>query len=742
MFVDVREKLHPNLIKTSMLLVAERSFNVSSEVYKTIKKLKLNSESDVFSETLVALKEQGVDETAIKNLFTDSCSLILSLENPMYVLAEYIHSKEVRMDIKKKINSFNNNKNNYNLDEILNNFKAHFIAYSLESYDLDSDGLFKYICYSYENHFSKDSRYTKGILDVLNRRGTVVRGEEGSMSLTDKLGFDDESTISYEIDFPSIVKDITFASEALFKISGEIIFDLYSFYLEESLKSKSKDVRDLFKNSFGSSELSPVIIEKKETFEKGYRKNTMRKMYLITKRIYKAVESGLFSGNVDALYADARAIDMEIMNSNVPNLFSYPKPNDSYYKIETIDKSNRELFLTVLKGVVSLKEFVKYLTLNKIEFTDYNLFRDKDNYKRYSTLESYISMNKISKELIVESKENEVMLPYYENDKLYDVLSGRFNLSSLHSIYNEHFSRIYSDQDPSKKYLEDLDVLIGVSLQAKTEIDNLIEGFKAVELDPSLSEAFDYAVSTSSVIVSHFELFFNSSSPNYYLKDVLLETKDIYNLLRFFEFSLVIFDHLKSLLELTRLPNYKLMFSNNLKYLDFPKEITSVEDLSKIKSDRFELSFYREESSQYVDSYYTVSKFYSALFGIIEDFISETVEYTSNWTSKFLKTLNEYGIVVAKSIGFGSVKLRSKLVTLEGLDENLTKNFLEFSNKFSKINGLLSENGKPIIYNKHLVHEKGYFLSTISDFSISTITEMQSFDLNKVEPWRDVLWKV
>lgn len=743
MFISVKEGLHPNLIKIAMLLVAERTLGKDAKAFKALKKFKVNKDSNVFVDVKDLLLANDLSVEMAFTIIKESCSLILSLENPMDVIAEYVYSAEVVADIRSKVNAFNNNKNSYDLNTILNNFKEFILRYSINKYDLESDNLKAFLGNAYNRFYSKDEKYRKDILEVLNSRGSVVNGEEGAMSLTDKIGFSDDSRNSYQIDFPSVVKDISLASDELFNINNEVVYDLFSFYLEENSKMNYENIQNLFLEHLGSPELLPIISEKKTIFATKYTENTVNKRYLMLKRVYNILENGLFSNNVEGLYNDLKSIDMDTLNSvNVSTLFKYPKPNASSAKIESIDVYNKDLFLKILRGVVSLREFVKYLKLNKIEFSDYNLFRDKNNYKRYNTLESYISIHEISKGLIEESKDTQIELPYYENDRLYDVLNQRYNLSSLSSIYNEHLSKMYSEQNPSDEYISRLVSLMEINFGCKSEMEQCISDLKAIGEDPSSEVSYNYIVESVPSLLPIFESYFMEGSSSYYLKDVLLDTHDIFNLLRFFDFSLMIFDHLRNLLDLTNLSEDKLFFSDNLGYLDFPREVSSIDDLAKIKSDIFSLSFYTEESSEYVDSPIKVGKFYSALFEIINLFISDIVEFVDSWSYKFKESLDSYGISVVKSLEFSNVKLRSKLVSIESLNDNLTKNFLDLSYKFSEINGLLSDNGVPIVYEGYLVHSKGYLLATFNDFSITKISESQCFDVSKIKPWRGVLWKV
>lgn len=743
MFVKAEGSLHPNLIKISMLLTVERVLGRNSTTLKKIQSLKLTEGMNVFEEFSKLMSSDNLSQSVIVNLITECCSYLLSLENPSNVIAEYVYSYEVMSDIKRKVDRFNNNKNTYDINAILGNFKEFVIRYSIGSYDLESDNLKAFLCNAYNRFYSKDEKYKKEILDVLNAKGSVVNGEEGSMSLSDKMKLEIDVKETYKIDFPNVVKDISIASDILFNISNEVVFDLFSFYKEETSKLNYDKIKSLFIDNLGSVELIPTIFEKKTNYSTQYTENTVNKRYLMLKRINNLVDNGLYSGNVESLYNEILSIDMDTLNSaNISTLFKYPKHNSSTVKLESIDLHNRDLFLKILKGVVSLKEFVKYLTLNKIDFSDARLFRNQNNYRRYNSLESYMSLNELSEELVEESKESDVQLPYYENDRLYDVLSDRFNLSSLCSIYNEHVSKMFTETSESSEYLGRLNDLVSISYNCKTSLEEIIDNLKSVEVNPACEEAFDYVVQEFPDIITYFEFYFIENSPSYYLKDVLLETKNIYNLLRFFDFSLMVFDHLSTLMNISTLSNQRLFFSNKLDYLELPRGITSVEDLAKIKSDRFKLNFYKEESPEYVDNYYSVSKFYSALFEIVNGYVSDVIDYIDSWVYKFRDSLKSHGISIVKSLEFSNIKLRSKLASIESLEDNLTRNFVDFVSKYPEVNGLLFDNGVPIVYEGYLVHVKGYLLATFSDFAITKVDESQVFNIKNVKPWRGVLWKV
>lgn len=744
MFISTRDSLHPNIIKTAVLIVSERRLSSSAKAFKSIHKLSLNSESNALVEIANVFRKNNISESAITEIFNDMASLILSLPNPEHIIGEYIYSNEVKSDIKRKIDMFNNNRNSYDLNSILNMFRDYIIRYSVAKYDWDTEGLKEYLGYAYANYFSKDPRYTHKIKEVLNNRGSVTKGNDGDISLSDKLSIETESKKVYSIDFPSIIKDISIASDRLFNISNVVVYDLFSFYKDETIKSSSKKIKELFIDCFGSLDFSPVISERGNLFDTKYTENTVNMRYLMLKRIFNNVRNGLFSCDVYSLYDEIKSIDMETLNSrNVATLFKHPSGNVTESKVDAMEKFNKELFLDVLKGVTSLIEFIKYLKYNNIEFSDSSLFRDLDNYKKFSTLESYLSIKDLSKEINEDlSSTEEYSLPYYDNNSLYEVLNGKYNLSSLSSIYNEQISKMYSPSSRTAEFKRRLLDFIEVTIPVKVSIDSTIEAIKSLGADVLSEEAFNCFITEVPNMLDLFYMYFDEGTPTYYLRDVLLEPKDIYNLLRFFDFTLLIYDHLFNLITLLELPQYDLLMSDGLHYITYPKDISSMIDLSKLKSNRFSLDFYKEESSEYVNDYYSISKFYSVLFSIISRHISDITDYIESRVTELECVLKEYGIVVVEDVTFGNVKLRSKLIVLTEQPENLTPSFIEFKNRFKSINGLLSEDGIPIVYDGYLIHEKGYMLSLASDFSVNRITEMQIFDLNKVKPWRDVLWKV
>lgn len=746
MFVtSVNYALHPNILKTGVLLVTERKLGFRSPVLRELDKLKLNSKSNAVVEISDVFRRCNISDSAIIEILNETSSLILSLDNPEDIAGEYIYSNVVRLDIDRKVKNFNNNKNSYDLNAILNLFKGFVLKYSISKYDWESEGLKEYLGHTYTNFFSRHNRFTPAIKEILNNRGSVTKGNDGDISLSDKATIESDSRNSYKIDFSSVVKDVSIASDRLFNISNVIVYDLYSFYRDETIANSSKQIKDLFISCFGSLEFSPTIREKVTTFDTKYTENTVYIRKLILRKIYNNVNNGLFSYNVYGLYDEIKSVDIDTLGSrNVATLFKYPTPNMSQSKIETIEKHNRELFLEILKGVKSLTEFIKYLKFNNKEFSDYNLFRDLSNYKKYSTLESYLSIKDLSTEIgnSIDSQV-EFNLPYYSNDNLYDVLSSRFNLSSLSSIYNEQLSRLYSTPSRTEEFRRRLLDFINVTIPVKAQIEVTIDAIKSLGEDVTTPEAFECFLSEVPSMVDLILMYFEEGSSTYFFKNALLESKNIYNILRFFDFSLIVYDHLLKLVDLVDLPDYNLLVSGRLHSLDYPSDISDMSDLTRLDTTRFKLSFY-ELSDKMDDENMrkSVVKVYSVILNVLRKHLEDITQFIDTRVAEIDKSIGDYGIIVVKNVTFSNNKLRGKLMNLKDQPDNPLPKFVEFRNGFKSINGLLSEDGLPIVYDSYLVHEKGYFLSLASDFSISKITDMQIFDLNKVKPWRDVLWKV
>lgn len=745
MFINSSQEIHANIIKTALLIVAEREFGIKSVIYKEVDKLKLDRDSKIFNILIYKLNEQGISEDNIRELVIESSKLLLSLDSPINILGEFIYSAKVRKEIEKHVNSFNNNKNKYDLTAILNSFKKFTLDNSTVNFNWDEANLVSYLSKSYLSFFSQDSRFSRIITSTLNNIGTVVHGEEGEMSLVDKVEIPVDEVKYYSIDFSNVVKDISVASSNLFKVGSDVIYDLFSYYVKREREESKKSIERLMMDCLGSKELMPSITKSDACFGSQYQINTVASREVIVDKILDTLDSGLTYDDVNVLYQEVKAIDASSLNNvNVSNLFSYPKEKDSSIKVSKIEKRNKEIFLSILKGIVSLKEFLKYLKVNKINFSDTDLFRDENNYKKFATLESYISYKEISKELSIEAKNEEILLPYYKNDDLHDRLSLRYNLSSLSSIYNEQISKIYSEPLPTKSYINRLNDLGMLNLMMMKDLEmyiKAIEGEGEDRIDANQPECFDVIAEDRPDIIETFKAFFDVEDCHIRkLGTIILEEKNIYNVLRFFNFSLVVFDHLKTLLEFSLMTEQELILNLEDLKLDFPKEITSIDDLSKLYSENFKLEFYGISQSNSAGPY--IAKFYSSLFTVLKNEISDIVEFTYSWSLKLKGRLDSYGIVANKSLKFNSVTLRSKLNTIRNSPPIMTSGLQKLITKCSVRNGLLSQKGYPIVYEGFLVHEKGYLLEVRRGFNVIPITERQSFDLNKIELWRDVLWKV
>lgn len=751
MIINLEGILHPNVIKTAMLLVSEEKYGTNSPIYKIIKNLKLDSTSKVQKMTSDAMKEAGIQEPVVNALFEASCNLLLSLDDPLTILGEYVFSSEMKKDIKRKVDRYNNNKNSYDLNNILVAFKEFVCSYSLKSFNWDHYEPTKYLGNCYSSFFSQHADHNKTILQTINLRGSYIRGEEGVIDLVDKVDVsdNDEFDKGYKIDFSRVVKDISLASCELYSIRSQVIYDLFSFYLDEKSESDSNDVRELLLRNFNTTELLPTIVKRYKVHLPDYQTNTLKLRHLIVKKIYETLDNGLYSGDVMKLYEEVKRIDStKYGDSNTSTLFVYPKPNSTSAAIKKAEDKNKKIFFTVLKGIVSLKEFIKYLEYNKIEFTDFELFRSKTYYQKFESLESYISMKEISDILSEESKGVNFELPYYKNEVLYDKLSPRYNLSSLFSIYNEHISKIYEEPNPAKKYLEEVYDSMMPLITCTTSIENLIEEIKQDEFLSQIPlnspDIFDAIHASCEDEFEQFKLLFDQNdSQSRLLMEGILNQKDIYNVLRFLNFNLLILEYLATILNNSLANNEDLLLSADSVYLNLPKDITKMLDLTIFNSENFKLRFYLDDDEMVNESKSMfMVKLYSTMYRVIRSKFDYIFSFTDAWVVKFKSELNSFGVKLSKSSRYASVKLREKLSIIETMNSRSSMYFRAFANKYGTKGGLLAQNGLPIIYQGNLVHEKGYFLNLASDFAIMEINEEQQFDLKKVSYWRDVLWKV
>lgn len=718
MFISKVDVLHPNVVKHTAELVSEKI--LSANVYDDLCAVNFEGEKDGVRALKDFLVKKNVSSTAINMIINNTITELYSYSNPYMIIAKYIYTSKVRKAILRHVSKFNNNKNyNFNIDAIIAEFEKFVLASPLRAYNFDTNSPVKFLVFTF-GLFGKSINGKQFIYSILNERGSQVSGEDGEMSLSD-LAANTVETYSHSIDFPKVVKDIYEASNALFTISGIVCYDIFSYYMDKELRELKEEVKGIFSDVFNSDSIGPIVVSNDTSYESetDFRRNTIIQRVKILEQIKDNLDSSLEFDRVNELYSTVISMDARnLSHSNVGRLFKHKQSGLQH---------NYTVFFKILKGLVSLEEFMKYLKLNKIKLAqeDYKLFRDPSLYRRFNTLEDYISLRDITSAVITEGNTLQDSVPYLTNDQCYEAMQRRdYNLISLSSVVKMEMNRNMSEFRNIDEYVKNINSSYQVCSFVYSNLVNVHNAMISVGLDPFDHEVFDaYFSSSSEVELEYLDVLIYPNDEM--LRRSVIESKDIGYILRFLNLRIVYFQHILSLLDKINNDLEYVILTIDKNLLSFPKFISSLEDASKLVS-TLGISFHLDEKvdKSIVNSMIFKKQYYLMSYSIYEE-NSKLYDFISEWIEKVISKSEEYGITLTKKKLPKS--LREKSIFLQSMPYVENKNFELFKNKFSVIDGFLYDKGKLLEYDRCYIHEKGYFLLMDNNYQIIEIKENQTF---------------
>lgn len=373
-------------------------------------------------------------------------------------------------------------KKNFDITKILNDFGEFFNSQSKHNYDVSGGDCVGYLRHSFSLFLSS---FSSDVYEEVNKRGTLINGEEGDISLDELLAVsydDSDSKFSFRKD----IKNIYEASKYLFASSARTYSSLYMdiitnykiFKINEGIDELAKSVIRRFhpkqkKVNYTSLLMNgtyfpSVMIEKPlELIATDYRINTYEVRNDMCILFYKELGQSLNYEIVRDLYNQFYLLDHRALASkNIGNLFNHTG-------LEQNSKENKDIFTAILYGMLSMRELMRYCEERNIDMLSIptDVFRTDKYYKRFDSLEDCLMCYNQTSKLIKDVKVD-VYSDLMDGDALYENLRARsnFNFLSLKHMIDS----VTLDETPAqqiKRFLYECTGLLKQALLAYKELE-------------------------------------------------------------------------------------------------------------------------------------------------------------------------------------------------------------------------------------------------------------------------------
>lgn len=744
MLLEINKVIHPNAIKHVAELLGEELLepSVIKELIGTNFKDSPNGMKSL-QDFLIA----RVNEKTAMELIKRVNEYIYSMDCIERIISDYANTKKVRRELKRKLDRENNNKNHtYDFEAILSDFKEKVLG-PYSAYDFDSNGLFKSLIHSFNNFYCKD--YSKFIYSVFNEKGSLVSTEEGNL-LLESLASIEIDDRKFTINFSEVIKNIYEASKDLFNIGGEINYDLFTHYLNSELQNLDGSIKSLMHESFNIETLGPRIITDIKGFGSvPYRVKTLRKRVELLELFQLNVRNGLDLDSLQSLFKRVVESDSLITDTNVGKLFEHKETVSVINAGDKVKKSKYKKFLDILQGVVSLDTLVTYLHNigKRLYEDDCVLFRDEAYYKRFNSLDDYLLIKDVTKDLIEESNTldengNPInkydKVPFMTNDECFDYLlrGVQYNFASLRDYVNSNLQKNMNKFDISKSLteLKDLFTLFYNYYCCFDEaFNNLAQMLGPMDLAPSgddeesralRKQIFDGVVNAIPNGESAVQTMFFIFTPS--LRTQALMENDITLLLRYLNFSVNVLYHIIKVLEQSESTLEFSLLTLDRDNMYLPSNVQNLEDVSKFKT-YVPMKFYLTGDRTSNDV--SLRKQYYLFYDDIKRGIAPAFNYLQEWKKSIEKKAESLGVTFSK--GVLSNRLRELSILINGKEDNSSEGLRLFSKGYQVIEGFLFINGSIYKHPKGYIHVRGYFVDPRLEYMITPIPS--NLNLNSFE---------
>lgn len=744
MFLEINKVIHPNAIKHVAELLGEELLepSVIRELIGTNFKDSPNG-----MKSLQEFLMGKTSESNIRELLKRVNEYIYSIDCIERIISDYANTKKVRRELKRKLDKENNNRNHtYDFEAILSDFKEKVLG-PYSAYDFDSNGLFKSLIHSFNNFYCKD--YSKFIYSVFNEKGSLVSTEEGTL-LLESLASIEIDDRKFNINFSEVVRNIYEASRDLFNIGGEIHYDLFTHYLNTELKNLDGSIKALLHESFNVETLGPRVITDIKGFGSvPYRVKTLRKRVELLELFQLNVRNGLDLDSLQSLFNRVVEADSLITDTNVGKLFEHKETVSTISASDKAKKSKYKKFLDILQGVVSLETLVAYLHNigKRLYEDDCVLFRDEAYYKRFNSLDDYLLIKDVTKDLIEESNTldengnpvNEYdKVPFMTNDECFDYLlkGAQYNFASLREYVNSNLHKNMSKFDLSKS-ISELKGLFNVFYTYYVSFDKAFENLSSklvgVDLAPSgddeqsralRKQIFDGVVSAIPNGASAVQTMFFVFTPE--LREQALMENDITLLLRYLNFSVNVLYHIIKVLEQSESTLEFSLLTLDRDNMYLPNNVQNLEDVSRFKT-YIPMKFYLTGDRTSNDV--ALRKQYYLFYDDLKRGIAPSFNHLQEWKKSIEKKAESLGVTFSKEVL--SKKLKEQSILINGKEDNSSEALKAFARGYQIVGGFLFINGSIYKHAKGYIHIRGYFVDPRLDYMITPIPS--NINLNSFE---------
>ena len=624
-------------------------------------------------------------------------------------------------------------KKNFDITKILNDFGEFFNYQSKHNYDVSGGDCVGYLRHSFSLFLLS---FSTDVYEEVNKRGTLIKGEEGDISLDELLAVSYDSSDS-KFSFRRDIRNIHEASKYLFASSARTYSSLYMdivtnykiYKINEGIDELAKSVIRRFHPKqkkvnytrllVNGTYFPSVIVEKPlELIATDYRINTYEVRNDMCILFYKELGQTLNYEIVRDLYNQFYLLDHRALASkNIGNLFSHTG-------LEQNSKENKDIFTAILYGMLSMRELMRYCEERNIDMLSIptDVFRTNKYYKRFDSLEDCLMCYNQTSKLIREAK-IDVYSDLMDGDTLYDNLRARsnFNFLSLKHMIDS----VTLDETPAqqiKRYLYECTALLRQALLSHKELEEYMRSKYSSDPDAPFNEVIDNTLN---------EWFFNySTNPDMGLLKKLIQCtspeykKKVFSSLDEVDYPMGIYRYLQ--LKINVLLHLMTVFSkfdktgrdNEVTEYDLimllgeeticplPDTIESEEDLVYIRNDRgIKMDLLVEEFQ------FGIRAEIASSYGLVIDEYSKYVQYANKLVNNKIASFDKVGVSTVYNVRLDE-NLRNASTVIYASKPTIMNPVLNQLKLICKCRyGYLYKGNTPYMSQGCLLHEKGWLVA-------------------------------
>jgi hypothetical protein len=635
-----------------------------------------------------------------------------------YLSLNYIKEKVYNPIIRKEYNLKNAK---YDINEVINEFSERFSLYSKSKYDLNSS--FNPIGFIRQSFvfFIQSRRQDLGKL--INEKGLLTRGGDGEIGLeimSEMSVIETQATFDFKKDIKQIYESSKLLFSANSRTDGTVYMDLVSNYKIYKVTSKLDTLKDRIQNKFNPTTHTkqaerflyeneffiPIKVSRPESlYETEYRIGTYRIRNEISIELYKQIDSILTPELIRNIYETIWIIDGGSRSSkNKGSLFSLKEGDKAIY-----DKENRNKFMVLLDGLVSLRNLISYCNSKKINIFDIptDIFRTNIYIDRFISLDDCLECYDITSALI-KGASQEYSRQLYSNDEIYESIKSKpeFSFLSISQVVKNQLNNIatVSTVDMSKFFL-----------WAYEEHQRVLSTFKMI-LKVCDREGVGTEVCDNQIQINEqFKSMCEKLVPEKYREKFLLYSFDEQLFSSYIRFASLRLNILKALCDLRiktgANDRYELIQnlggdSSSRAITKLPTELSSIQDLQFFNkvSDEFRLG-----SAVYDQA--ALNRQLKEFYSLVYDECKIGIDFVNKKIDSLVKDFSKNGIETELSSNLSPRVINASAVVYYSKElRNSNSSFTNYKSQCEEVHGYLFYGGKPVLIQSFYVHEYGYLV--------------------------------